>query len=55
MGVLIAAVVGIIFWIVAWSLGAKSFDAFLLTITIVVLASAGRLIRQHRERTAEGH
>ena len=55
MGVLIAAVVGIIFWIVAWSLGAKSIDAFLVTITIVLLACAGRIIRQQRERVAKSH
>lgn len=55
MGVLIAAEVGIIFWIVAWSLGAKSIDAFVVTIVIVLLASAGRIIRQQRERTAKSH
>ncbi len=54
MGVLIAAEVGIIFWIVAWSLGAKSLDAFLVTILIIVIACAGRIIRQHRDRTRAG-
>lgn len=50
MGVLIAAVAGLIFWIVAWSLGAKSFDAFMLTALIFLIACAGRIIRQQRER-----
>ena len=50
MGLLIAAEIGLIFWIVAWSLGAKSMDAFLVTIVIFLLAAAGRVIGQHRNR-----
>lgn len=50
MGLLIAAEIGLIFWIVAWSLGAKSMDAFLVTILIFLIAAAGRVIGQHRNR-----
>ena len=50
MGLLIAAEIGLIFWIVAWSLGAKSIDAFLVTILVFLIAAAGRVIGQHRER-----
>jgi uncharacterized integral membrane protein len=50
MGLLIASLLGLIFWIVAWSLGAKSMDAFLVTIVIFLLAAAGRVIGQHRNR-----
>ena len=48
MGLLIASEIGLIFWIVAWSLGMKSMDAFLVTILIFLIAAAGRVIGQHR-------
>jgi hypothetical protein len=51
MGLLIAAEIGLIFWIVAWSLGAKSIDAFLVTILVFLIAAAGRVINQHRGRS----
>ena len=44
MGVLVALTVGLVFWIVAWAFGAKAFDAFLVTIFLVVAASAVRMI-----------
>lgn len=50
MGVLIASVFGLVLWIVLWALGAKSLDAFLLTITIFLVACAVRVVRQHRGR-----
>ncbi len=50
MGLLIASEIGLIFWIVAWSLGVKSMDAFLVTIMIFLIAAAGRVIGQHRNR-----
>ncbi|CAA9487858.1 MAG: hypothetical protein AVDCRST_MAG65-1841 [uncultured Solirubrobacteraceae bacterium] len=51
MGLLIASVAGLIFWIVAWSLGAKSIDAFLVTILVFLVAAAARVINQHRGRS----
>ena len=50
MGVLIASVFGLVLWIVLWALGTKSMDAFLLTITIFLVACAVRVVRQHRGR-----
>lgn len=43
MGLIVAATAGLIAWIVLWSLGAKSLDAFLLTITIVLVAAGVRM------------
>jgi hypothetical protein len=40
MAVLVALTVGLVWWVVAWAFGLKSFDAFLLTILIVVSAAA---------------
>jgi hypothetical protein len=38
MGVLIALALGLTFWLVAWAFGAKAFDAFLVTVALVVIA-----------------
>ena len=40
MAVLIALTIGLVWWVTAWSLGVKSFDAFMVTGLIVVLAGA---------------
>ena len=40
MAILIALTIGLVWWITAWSLGIKSFDAFMLTALIVVVAAA---------------
>jgi hypothetical protein len=44
MSVLVALTVGLVFWIAAWAFGIKSFDAFLVTVALVVVAAAARLI-----------
>ena len=43
MQVLVALTVGLVVWIVLWALGVKSFDAFLITILLVVSAAAARI------------
>jgi hypothetical protein len=40
MIILIALTVGLVWWIVAWAFGIKAFDAFLLTVAMVVAAAA---------------
>ena len=40
MTVLVTLTVGLIWWVVAWSFGIKAFDAFLLTVFMVVMAAA---------------
>lgn len=40
MTVLVTLTVGLIFWIVAWSFGIKAFDAFMVTVLMVVSAAA---------------
>lgn len=39
MQVLVVLTVGLVFWICAWAFGVKSFDAFMVTIALL-LASA---------------
>lgn len=41
---LVALTAGLAFWIVAWGLGVKSFDAFMVVIAIMTVAVAVRLV-----------
>jgi hypothetical protein len=40
MAVIVALMVGLVFWITAWAFNMKAFDAFLVTVFIVVTAQA---------------
>jgi hypothetical protein len=42
--VLVALTVGLVWWVSAWALGIKAFDAFLLTAFLVVAAAAIRMV-----------
>jgi len=43
--VLVALTVGLVWWICAWAFGIKAFDAFLLTMFLVVSAAAYTLLK----------
>ena len=43
MAVLVTFTVGLVWWIAAWALGVKAFDAFLLTMFMVVVAATARI------------
>jgi uncharacterized membrane protein len=45
MAVLVALVVGLVWWITAWAFGIKAFDAFLLTVALVVSAAAFQMVK----------
>jgi hypothetical protein len=44
VSVLVALTVGLVIWIVAWSFGIKAFDAFMVTVLLVVSAAAARAL-----------
>ncbi|UTI62442.1 hypothetical protein NBH00_13835 [Paraconexibacter antarcticus] len=44
MGIVVASTVGLIVWIVLWSLGAKAFDGFMITTVIVLLAATVKML-----------
>jgi uncharacterized integral membrane protein len=44
MSVLVALTVGLVFWLVAWSLGVKAFDAFMVTMLLVLIAATARIM-----------
>jgi hypothetical protein len=43
LAVLVTLSVGLVWWIAAWALGVKAFDAFLLTGFMVVAAATARV------------
>ena len=45
MMVLVALTVGLVWWIAAWAFGIKAFDAFLVTMFLVVSAAAYTLMK----------
>jgi hypothetical protein len=47
MPILIALTIGLVWWVCAWALGVKSFDAFMVTALIVVVASAWYVARPY--------
>ena len=44
MPIIVSAVMGLALWIVLWAFDVKSFDAFLLTIAIVLGATTAWLL-----------
>lgn len=44
MGLVVAAVIGFVIWIVLWSLDVKAVDAFMITTVILLVAATARII-----------
>jgi len=44
MGVVLATTFGLIIWLVLWAIGAKAFDAFMITVLIAVVAVTLRML-----------
>jgi hypothetical protein len=43
--VLVTLTVGLVWWITAWAFGIKAFDAFMLTVLMVVVAAAYTMLK----------
>jgi len=41
--ILVTLAVGLVFWLTGWALGAKAFDTFLVTVLLLVGASAAHI------------
>ena len=50
MSVVVAFTVGLVFWIMAWSLGVKAFDAFMVTALITLVAATVRIMMPFIQR-----
>jgi hypothetical protein len=44
MGAILTLIAGLVAWVVLWAIGAKGFDAFLITVVFLLLAAAGRIV-----------
>jgi hypothetical protein len=44
MGLVVATTFGLVVWIVMWALGIKAFDAFLITVLVILLGATARII-----------
>ena len=54
MGLVYSATAGFVIWIVLWSIGVKSIDAFMITVLIALLAVGTRMLLPYlpgRERS----
>jgi hypothetical protein len=47
MGLVLTVTAGLVVWIVLWSVGAKSFDAFMITTLVALLGVTGRMLLPH--------
>jgi hypothetical protein len=47
MGVLLTLIAGLIVWLVLWALGSKGFDAFMITVLMLVIAAGGHIVAPH--------
>ena len=44
MGLFLTTCAGLVLWIVLWAVDVKSFDAFLLTLLMVIIAATMRIV-----------
>jgi hypothetical protein len=44
MGVILTLIAGLVLWVVLWAIGAKAFDAIMLTMVMLVVAAAAHLL-----------
>jgi hypothetical protein len=44
MGFILTALTGFVVWVVLWSLDWKAFDAFLITILVILIGATARIV-----------
>ena len=44
MGLVVATTIGLVAWIVLWSIGWKSIDAFMITAVIITFGATAKLL-----------
>ena len=44
MGLFLTTCAGLVIWIVLWAIGAKSFDAFLITLVLMIVGAAAHFV-----------
>jgi hypothetical protein len=48
MGLLLTTIAGLVIWIVLWALDVKSFDAFLITALMILIAATVHIFTGRR-------
>jgi hypothetical protein len=54
MGLVVATTVGLVIWIVLWALGVKAFDAFMITVLLVLLGATMRIVAPYLPGNRDG-
>jgi Mn2+/Fe2+ NRAMP family transporter len=54
MGLLLTTIAGLVVWIVLWAIGVKSFDAFMITIGMIVVAATAHVFAGNRRDEESG-
>ena len=54
MGLVVATTVGLVIWLVMWALGVKAFDAFLITVLVVLVGATARMIAPYLPGNRDG-
>jgi hypothetical protein len=54
MTLLLSLIVGLVVWLVLWAIDVKSFDAFLITIMIVLIAGTARVVAPRIRSRGQG-
>jgi hypothetical protein len=44
MGLFLTLIAGLVIWIIGWAIGIKSFDAFLITLVLMIMAAAAHFV-----------
>ena len=44
MGAILTLIAGLVVWVVLWAIGAKGFDAFMITVVFLLLAAAAHIV-----------
>jgi hypothetical protein len=44
MGLLLTTTAGLVVWIVLWALGTKGFDAFMITVALILVGATMRIL-----------
>ena len=44
MGLVATVAASLVLWVVMWALGIKAFDAFLITVLVILLGATARII-----------
>lgn len=54
MGLVVATAAGLVLWIILWAIGLKAFDAFLITLVIVLLTQVVRGLMPYMQGRRQG-